>query len=123
MSQGKETVTHQKRQAKPKLQQPYLHTRDDEGERRQQNFYFVQINSRTKNSKHFQLVQESGVLFDSTDPIEQSILSDFKLEAGVAKQVREEFPSMYLEFGSKASKRVESYAQQFSPNRFVHHFS
>ena len=44
----------------------------------------------------------------------------FQARTGIAKQVREAFPTTYPEFGSKASKE-KNYAQQISPNRFIYH--
>ena len=113
-------VTQRKGHMMPKLQKQHLYTRDVEEERSQQSFDFMQIVCHTENSKKFELVKVSGNLFDSTDSIAHSISSDFKLAAGIAKQVREAFPTTYPEFGSKASKE-KIYAQQISPNRFIYH--
>ena len=103
-----------------KVAKQHLYTRDVEEEGSQQSFVFVQIVCQTENSKKFELVEVSGNLFDSTDSIALSISSDFKLAAGIVKQVREAFPTTYPEFGSKASKE-KIYAQQISPNRFIYH--
>ena len=59
-------------------------------------------------------------LFDSSNSIAHSISIDFKLAAGIAKQVRHEFPSKYAMFCSKASKGKIN-AQQGSLNRFIYH--
>ena len=119
-NEEKTPVTQQKRHMMPKLQKQHLYMRDVEKERSQQSFDFVQIVCQTENSKKFELVEMSGNLFDSTDSIAHSISSDFKLAAGIAKQVREAFPTTYPEFGSKASKE-KIYAQQNSPNRFIYY--
>ena len=104
----------------PKLQQRHLYTRDVEEERRQQSIDFVQIVCQTENLENFELVEVSRNLFDSTDSIAQSIPSDFKLSAGIAKQVREAFPTTYPEFELKASKE-KNHSKQISPNRFINH--
>ena len=116
----KAPVTQQKGHMTPKLQEQHLYTRDVEEERSQQSFDFVQIVCQTEKSKKFELVEVSGNLFDSTDSIAHSISSDFKLPAGIAKQVRGAFPTTYPEFGSKASKE-KICAQQHSPDRFICH--
>ena len=46
--EGKEPATHQKWQTRPKSQQQQLYARDDEQERSQQSFDFVQIVYQTK---------------------------------------------------------------------------
>ena len=120
-SKGKKPVSCQKKQAKPKWQQQHPYTRDDERKKCQQSFEFVQIVSQTENSKKFKLAEMSGDLFHSTDSISHSILTDFKIAASNANQVKEEFPNTYLEFGSKASKG-KVYAQKISPNGFNYHF-
>ena len=61
----------------------------------------------------------SGNLFDSADSIAHSISSDYRLAAGITKQIREAFPTTNPEFGSKASGE-KIYAQQISPNRFIY---
>ena len=72
--------------------------------RSQQSFDFVQVVWQTENSKTFELVEVSGNRCDYTDSIAHTISSDFKLAAGIAKQVREAFPTTDPELGSKASK-------------------
>ena len=119
-NEEKAPVTQQKRQMMPKLQEQHLYTRDFEQERCQKNFDFVQTVWQTENSKKLELVELSGNLFDSTDSIAHSILSDFKLAAGIAKQVRQAFPTTYPELGSKASKE-KFYAHQIPPDRFICH--
>ena len=119
-NEEKAPVTQQKRHMMPKLQKQHLYTRDVEEERSQQSFDFVQIVCQTEKSKKFELVEVSGNLFDSTDSIPHSISSDFKLAAGIAKQVRKTFPTTYPEFGSKASKE-KNYALPISQNRFIYH--
>ena len=79
-------------------------TRDVEEERSQQKFDFVQIVCKTENSKTFEVLEVCGFLFDSADSIAHSISSDFKLAAGITKQVREAFPTTYPELGSKTSE-------------------
>ena len=119
-NEEKAPVTQQREHMMPKLQEQHLYTRYVQEERSQQSFDFVQIVCQTENSKKIELVELSGNLFDSTDSIAHSISSDFKLAAGIAKRVREVFPTMYPEFGSKASKE-KIYPQQISPNRFIYH--
>ena len=60
-------VTYKKKQAKTKLQQQHLYTKDDAQERSHQSFDFVQIVCQTEKLKQFELVEMSGYLFDSTD--------------------------------------------------------
>ena len=84
----------------------------------QQDFNFVQTVCQAESSNKFKLVEVSGIFFDSTESIAQSISAVLKLAAGVAKQIREEFPTTYHEFGSKASKE-KFYGQKISPNRFI----
>ena len=81
---------------------------------------FVQIACQTENYEKFILVELSGNLLDSTDSIEHSISTYFKLATNFAKQVREAFPSTYPEFGSKTSKE-QFYPQQIFPNRIIYH--
>ena len=113
-------VTQQKRQILPKLQEQHLYTQDVKEERSQQSFDFVQIVCQTENSKKFELVEMSGNLFQFTDSMAHGISSDFKLAAGIAKQIWEAFPTTYPEFGLKASKE-KFYTQQISPNGFIYH--
>ena len=86
----------------PKLQKQHIYTRGVEEERSQQSSDFVQIVCQTESSEKFELIDESGNLFDSEDSIASS---DLKFAAGIAKQIRELFPTTYPEFGSKASKK------------------
>ena len=120
MNEEKAPVTQQKGHMMPKVQEQHLYTQDVGEERSQQSFDFVQIVCPTEKSKKFGIVEVTGNLFDSTDSIAHSIPSDFKLAAGIAKQVREAFPTTCPEFGSKASKE-KIYAQQISPNRLIYH--
>ena len=62
----------------------------------------------------------SGNLFDSTVSIAHSISSDFKLAAGIAKQVWGMFPTTYPEHGLRASED-KIYALQSCPNRLIYH--
>ena len=91
----KAQVNQQKGHMMPNLQEQHLYTRDVGEERSQKSFDFVQIVCQTENSKKFELVEVSGNLLDSTDAIAHSISSDFKLVAGIAKQVRAAFPTTY----------------------------
>ena len=119
-NEDKAAVTQQNGHMMPKLQEQHLYTQDIEEERSQQSFDFEQIVCQTENSNKFELVEVRGSLIDSTDSIAHSISSDFKLAAGIAKQVREAFPTTYPEVVSKASKE-KVYAQQIPPNRFIYH--
>ena len=113
-NEEKALVTQWKRHMMPKLKKQHLYTREVEEERSQQSFGFVQIVCQTEISKEFELVEVIGNLFDSTDSIAHSISSDFKLAAGIAKQVREAFPTTYPEFGSKASNEKNLCSANFS---------
>ena len=112
-------VTQRKRHMMPKLQQRHLCTRDVKEERSQQSIGFLQIVCQTDTSENFDLVEVSGNLFIFTDSKAHSIPSDFKMTAGIAKQVREALPTTYPEFGSKASLE-KVYPQQTSPNEYVY---
>ena len=94
--------------------------RDDEQERSQQSFDFLEIICQTENSKKFELLKKSGDLFDSIVSIAHYISSDFKLAEGIGMQVSEAFPTTYTEFGWKASQEM-FYAQQIFPSRFIYH--
>ena len=102
MNEEKAPVTQQKGHTMPKLQQQHLYMRDVEEERSQQSIDFVQIVCQTEK---IELVEVSGNLFDSTDSIAHSISWDFRLAVGIAKPVREAFPSTYPELESKASRK------------------
>ena len=89
----------------PKLQKQHIYLRDVEEERSQQSSDFVQIVCQTESSEKIELVEVRGNLFDSEDSIAQSISSDLKFAAGIAKQIREAFPTTYPELGLKALKK------------------
>ena len=71
-----------------------------------------------KTTEPFTLIEQQGDLLDFPHSIAHCISADFKLGAGIAKQIREKFPDDYPE---KLPKQQVLHAQYLGKNKFIYH--